>query len=238
MREWIVSGALTVGDPLPTEAELAERFGTSRSTVREALRLLSADTFISTRPGAGGGSSIGSPSPGRVTDVLQITLGLLVGTSELSLDELLAAREMMEIPAATLAAVNRQDHHVATLRSLLPTHPGEMDLEQLLLVDRAFHDTLLAASGNRLLPLIAAPVYQVVARRLERSRAAPEFWNLIVDQHRMILQAVDSRDKFAAAARMSEHLQELRRAYRLMDAMTKDSLPNPMADRPLETNEP
>lgn len=217
MRQWILSGSLVVGDRLPTEGELAERFGTSRSTIREALRLLSSENLIQTRPGAKGGSSVSQPDPGRITDSLRVSLSLLVGTSELDLAELVAAREIMEIPAASLAAVNCQDEHLATLATLLPTHPAQMDPDELFEVDRAFHETLLRASGNRLLPLVVSPVYQVTARRFERHRAAPEFWQLVVDQHREIYQAVAAGDGDAAAEAMTRHLQDLARTYRLIE---------------------
>lgn len=221
MRQWILSGELSVGDRLPTEGALAERFGTSRGTVREALRQLSSENLVTTRPGAHGGSSVSHPDPGRITDSLQVSLALLVGTSELSLDELLAAREIMEIPATSLAASNRNEDHLATLATLLPARPADMDPDQLFEVDRAFHETLLRASGNRLLPLVVSPVYQVTARRFRRSRAAPEFWQLVVDQHREIFQAVSAQDPAAATAAMARHLQDLARTYRLMDDLVE-----------------
>ena len=217
MRQWISSGALSVGDRFPTEAELAQRFGTSRSTVREALRMLSCENLISTRPGARGGSSVSQPDSGRITDSLKISLMLLVGTSELSVTELLAAREIMEIPAAALAAVNRSENHLATLARLLPSRPADMDPDQLFEVDRAFHETLLRASGNRLLPLIASSVYQVSARRFQRKDASAEFWELVVDQHREIFQAVTSGDADAATTAMTRHLRNISSTYHFME---------------------
>jgi GntR family transcriptional repressor for pyruvate dehydrogenase complex len=221
MRQWILSGVVAVGDQLPTEGALAERFGTSRSTVREALRLLSSENLITTRPGARGGSRVSQPDPGRITDSLQTSLALLVGTSELSLTELLAARKIMEIPATTLAATNRDDDHLATLATLLPDRPADMDPDRLFQIDRAFHETLLRASGNRLLPLIVSPVYQVMSRRFRRNRAAPEFWDLVVDQHREIFRAVSEQNAEAAAIASSKHLDDLARTYRLIDGLAE-----------------
>ncbi|WP_167760995.1 GntR family transcriptional regulator [Geodermatophilus sp. DF01_2] len=221
IRQWILSGALSPGDRLPTEEALSERFGTSRGTVREALRLLSSEDLIVTRPGGGGGSTVSHPNPTRITDSLRVSLSLLVGVSGLSSGELVQAREIMEVPGAALAAEHRAADHLATLSTLLPEHPEQLDPDHLFEIDRAFHETLLRASGNRLLPLIASSVYEVNARRVQRNRVAPGFWRLVVDQHRDIYQAVLASDAAAAARAMTLHLQELARLYDYMDSRLK-----------------
>src|SRR5258705_4910737 len=100
VREWIMSGTLDVGDQLPSEGELAQQFRTSRSTVREALRLLASANLTETRPGAYGGTSVKRPDPVWVADSLHNSLTLLVRTDDVSVDELFAARELIEVPAA------------------------------------------------------------------------------------------------------------------------------------------
>ena len=62
IREAIVNGALKVDQKLPTEEELAERFGVSRPTIREALKRLAAQNLIHTRRGPAGGSLSRSPA--------------------------------------------------------------------------------------------------------------------------------------------------------------------------------
>lgn len=217
MREWILSGSLSVGDRIPTEGELAARFGTSRGTVREALRVLSSENLITTKPGAGGGSSVSRPDPGRITESLRVALMLLVGTSELSLSELLSAREILELPVAALAATNRTEDHLATLALLLPVHPERMNPDDLFEIDLAFHETLLRATGNRLLPLVASPIFQVNARRFSRHRASPDFWELVVEEHREIYEAVKLGDADAARTAMMRHLQDIAGTYQMLD---------------------
>ena len=218
IRQWILAGSLSPGDRLPTEEALSERFHTGRGTVREALRLLSSEHLIVTRPGGGGGSTVGQPNPARITDSLRVSLSLLVGANGLSQDEVVQAREILEVPGAALAAENRAEDHLATLASLLPDHPDQLDPDHLFEIDRAFHETLLQASGNRLLPLIAQSVYEVNARRVQRSRVPPGFWRLVVDQHREIYEAVLASDSAAAAKAMTYHLQGLARLYVSLDA--------------------
>lgn len=217
IRQWIVAGSLSPGDRLPTEEALSERFQTSRGTVREALRLLSSEHLIVTRPGGGGGSTVSQPNPAQITDSLRLSLSLLVGVNGLSQDEVVQAREILEVPGAALAAENRAEDHLSTLASLLPDHPDQLDPDHLFDIDRAFHETLLQASGNRLLPLIAQSVYEVNARRVQRSRVAPGFWRLVVDQHRQIYEAVLAGDAEAAGRAMTGHLQGLCRLYDSVD---------------------
>jgi DNA-binding FadR family transcriptional regulator len=147
-----------------------------------------------------------------------VSLSLLVGVNGLSQEEVSQAREILEVPGAALAAENRAEDHLATMASLLPDHPDQLDPDHLFQIDRAFHETLLQASGNRLLPLIAQSVYEVNAQRVQRSRVAPGFWRLVVDQHREIYEAVLASDSAAAAKAMTCHLQGLARLYVALDA--------------------
>src|SRR5690349_931282 len=102
LRELIVSSALSAGDRLPTEAELCQQFGTSRSTIREALRSLSSQSLIRAKRGANGGITVASPSPGDVVAQLDTALSLLAGTGELNAEELFEARRLLEVPAAAM----------------------------------------------------------------------------------------------------------------------------------------
>lgn len=214
LRQWILSGELRSGDRLPSEAELAAQFRTSRGTVREALRILASESLVSTRPGAGGGSTVALPRAEKISNVLHGTLSLLIGSEELSPDELLLAREIIEVPAASLAAQQRSSQHVEQLAGLLPDRPGSMDPEALFDVDRAFHETLLQASGNRLLSMLCTPLYEVLAYRFRRRQVGGEFWEGVVAQHRDIATAVTDGDGDAASSAMSLHLQDLRQVYR------------------------
>ena len=72
LRGRIVAGSLTTGDRLPNETVLANDFGVSRATVREALRLLAAQDLIRTAKGAGGGSYVTVPRVGHISDFLHL----------------------------------------------------------------------------------------------------------------------------------------------------------------------
>ena len=105
----INSGELKPGDRLPSEAELAADFGVSRTTVREALRILATRNLIQTRKGMAGGHFIVEPTVGSISEFLVANYGLLTAANTVTLEHLLQAREMIEGPAAAIAARNRDD---------------------------------------------------------------------------------------------------------------------------------
>src|SRR3954469_447354 len=75
LRDLIVSGWLHEGERLPSEDALAGQFGASRSTVREALRLLSSERLVTTVRGVNGGTFVTPPTMAGVGDYLQSSLG-------------------------------------------------------------------------------------------------------------------------------------------------------------------
>lgn len=217
LREMILSGTLTVGDRLPTEAELCARFRTSRSTIREALRLLSSQSLITTRTGATGGTSVTQPQITEISDFLTTTLSLLAGSSELSVEEFLEARQVLEIPAARLAAQKVGAGLVAQLEQLVPLGMERLRPEEVFRVNRLFHLTIVGASGNRLLQLMAEPVFSVMQTRFARDRADAGFWSDVEHDHRRIVETLRSGDAFATEAAMAEHLGRLSPLYTTID---------------------
>src|SRR5690349_832064 len=92
---------------LPSETELSIKFGVSRSTVREAIRTLASQGLVYTVRGVNGGLRVARPKPTDVSDLLSANLTLLTLSDGCSVAELLEARELLEIPAAKLAATRR-----------------------------------------------------------------------------------------------------------------------------------
>lgn len=217
LREMILSGTLAAGDRLPTEAELCARFRTSRSTVREALRLLSSQSLVTTRTGATGGTSVAQPQILEISDFLTATLSLLAGTSELSAEEFLEARQVLEIPAARLAAQKEGASLAAQLEQLVPVGMERLPSEEVFRVNRLFHLTIVGASGNRLLQLMADPVFCVMQTRFVRDRADVGFWADVERDHRHIVEALRSGDAFAAESAMADHLDHLSPLYATID---------------------
>ena len=222
LREQILDGALPRGTRLPNEIVLASEFGVSRATVREALRLLTAQDLIRTAKGASGGSYVTVPSAEHVSESLRSGLAdyeldegdldLMTAAEDVTLEELLEVRELLEVPAAKLAAQRRGDEHVERLRAAIPSQPLRLGTQEQFAYNADFHSIVIEASENTLLSIAAQPVFAVLQTHLARSRLGRTFHRAINDDHREIAAAIESGDERTAGERMYEHL-EVQRPY-------------------------
>jgi GntR family transcriptional regulator, transcriptional repressor for pyruvate dehydrogenase complex len=217
LRSLILSGELQPGSRLPNETDLSNLFGVSRSTVREALRVLSSQGMLSTTRGVGGGSFVAHPDPEQITRYLETSLGLLSGTDEVSVRELTEVREMLEVPATALAAVRRSDDDLRALRVILEreqaVHASSDGYEE----HRQFHQMILQASGNALLPVLTRPLFVTLRTRFLRDQAPAPFWDEVENDHAAIYERIADGDADAAADAMRDHLSSLARTYEQID---------------------
>lgn len=209
LREAIAAGQLRQGEKLPSEAALAELFGVSRATIREALRSISASGLISTQAGATGGSFVRQVGPDELAEMIASSMRATLALGTIDHDQISAVREMLEIPAARLAAVNRNADDLAAIREVLdservvtfedPSVPP-LDARFHYLIARAAHNDVLAALLGALHEL-TQPV-RLVRHSSDSARAA-------VRQHRDILEAVEAGDPDAAETATRAHLDHI-----------------------------
>ena len=208
LRAQITSGRLRPGDRLPTEPKLCLRSGVSRSTVREALRLLASQNLIVTTRGVAGGSFVAHPSPVQLSDTITTGLLLMLASSVVTVEESLEVREMLEVPAAGLAARRRTEEHLRILRGTL-FDPQTATMEAMATANPAFHVALAEASGNQLFAVISRPLYALTNRSLSEEMDR-EFWIGLDADHRAILDAIEVEDVPAAEAAARRHLDNMR----------------------------
>lgn len=213
LRGLIVTGRLAPGERLEPETTLAERFGVSRATIREALRLCAGQDLIWTAEGSTGGSFVTRANSGRVSESLRSGLDLLVVAQEISLDELFEMRLLLEVPAARLAAERRTDTEVQRLAESSPVELLELSPDDQFSYNEEFHSILIEASNNVLLSIAARPIFVVLQRNLVRSDLDPRFHRAINEHHHLIAAAIEAGDPSAAEGRMLEHLEFLRPYY-------------------------
>jgi DNA-binding FadR family transcriptional regulator len=213
LRELIMRGELQRGQRLPGEAALAGEFGVSRGTVREALRLLAAQNLIRTVKGAGGGSFVTLPTAGHVSEVLQANIRLLSESREVSAEDMLEARELLETFAARMAASRRGEADLERLRACIIDDPLDLGTERQHAQNTGFHTALLEASGNTLLAIAAQPVFGILQTNMRRREIERGTLARVNEDHRRILAAVEKGDANAAEQQMREHLAMLRETY-------------------------
>lgn len=213
LRTLIIQGELVSGDRLPPEAELGASFGVSRSTVREALRSLASQGLIETTRGTTGGTFVTRIKPAAVTSYLETSIGLMSGTEELTLADLLQARDLLEVPAASLAATRHRPEHIEALRQAIAREKASRGRTGKFSEHRQFHGVLMAATGNGLLPMVTDPIFRVLQTRFLNPVEADGFWATVDREHEEIVDRIEAGDAEAAAAAMRRHLDSIRPAY-------------------------
>jgi DNA-binding FadR family transcriptional regulator len=207
IREAILRGDFRQGDKLPPEADLAHQFGVSRPTVREALGSLVAAGLIRKIPGVAGGSFVNSVTPDSLSSMLSESMDTIVRLGSLDIDELTSMRRVLEVPAASWAARNRQEHQVAALQRIVERQrTTTIDDPDIVVYDRDFHVTVSQASGNRLLAAFISAIHETTlpARFL---CVTPEVGRDTVKQHLAILAAIRAGAPDDAAEAMDQHLE-------------------------------
>lgn len=204
----ILRGQYRLGDRLPTERELAEQFGTSRSSVREALRSLEQIGLVVVRQGAGGGAFVSTPSAG----LLSQTLHRLARLGEFDSTQLYAARRVLEPGIAAEAATRAAPEQIAELEATLAEVRALVESgADTAPASRHFHVQLAEATGNALLVLLNAALMDLAARLDQAIPHQPRPAHLVVDEHQALVAALKSRDPEKARELAHEHLTGLDR---------------------------
>ena len=213
LRALIVTGEFAVGDRLPNETILAKEFGVSRATVREALRILSAQRLILTAKGTGGGTYVSSPGLDFISEFLHANIHLLTEMHRISLAELLEAREHLEVFAARLAAERRTASDLERLRRSVPSDSERMGTQERFGFNINFHSIMMEVSGNGLLYISALPLFSVLQTNLARSELTEKWHRDVSNHHAEIADAIEAAEADVAADLMRQHLLFLRPSY-------------------------
>src|SRR3954452_7560910 len=152
IRRYLEEEQLQPGDRIGTEQELADEFGVSRPTLREALRLLAASQLIRVGRGRAGGIFLArTPNEGMGHHVSE-SIALMLAAESVSMEELLDARLSLEVPLAGRAAVNADESVVARLEEAVAAAGGPRPRPPPFNeADARFHQILAETAGNALL---------------------------------------------------------------------------------------
>lgn len=213
LRDLITRGDLAPGHRLPSEAEMAPLFGVSRSTIREALRILVTDGLVETKRGVRGGTFVVDVDASHVEGLLNSTLNLLAVTNRVGPDDFLDAWHAIEAPAAALAAVRATPDDVDQLFHLCEPTRDDLSRPDVVVRNTNFHSTVLHASRNLLLEAMGRPVAAVARARFSQTDPDREFLTMIVNEHRQIAEAIADADPDAARTATVNHIEGLRPFY-------------------------
>jgi len=209
LRQAILTGALVDGERLPSEAMLAEQFHVSRPTVREALSVLKEQGLIVKSGGPKGGSFVRYVDHHSLDQAFAEQLSNTLEVGSVSASELIAFRNMIEIPSARQAARNHSEMQLEQLRSIIEREKGisvfDKDAPAL---NSEFHRCLAEASANRILQAVVSAVHRLT-HPMDLVNWTPEVGREGVRHHINIVRAVAERNPDAAESAMRAHLQFL-----------------------------
>ena len=197
----IGSGALSVGDPLPSERELASAMGVSRETVRGALLILSTRGIIAVAQGAR--TTVASD------DVGELGLRKVLprdGLGQYGLDDVHESRLLVEERVARLVVARAEPTLLDRLAVLIDAQERAADDPvRYLILDREFHAVIYRACGNRVLADLAVTLWAFLLDHRRRVVARTGAIERSIEDHRAILAALRDGNGDAAAAAFGVH---------------------------------
>ncbi len=226
IRETIVSGQLIVDARLPSESELAEQFGVSRPTVREALKRLAAQNLIRTQRGATGGAFVNRLSYEQAHAQQITTSTLLLSMNAIDFETACEARFALERACAPLAAERRSDAQLATMRAEIArqSNPATSD-EAFCASDVAFHRALVDAAQNPVLSYHLAGAVEAMQPLMNMITFTARSRERIVGMHRRICEAITKGVTYDALSNLNELEQYTRRLAERVRAQRHGSQP-------------
>jgi GntR family transcriptional regulator, transcriptional repressor for pyruvate dehydrogenase complex len=212
LRDMIHNGELAPGDRLPPERDLAKLLGVSRPTLRAGIRSLATVGILQSRQGAGTFVAQRDESPTLDSSPLRMLSALHGFTS----DEMFEARLALEMSIAGMAAERATSEQMTLMaEEITGMYASLNDPEQYLVHDMQFHQTIAAASNNRILTslmnMVATILFDSRSKTVKRARDLKES----AEQHHNIYRAMRERDPEAASRAMHDHLIETQKAQRL-----------------------
>jgi DNA-binding FadR family transcriptional regulator len=231
LRRQIVRGELQPGKTLPPENQLMEQYGVSRPTLREAFRILEAETLISVRRGSRGGARVIAPD----VSVAARYVGLLLQVQGATINDVYEARMISEPACARLLALRHTGQDIASLTAVVDELKAEEAARKPFVPDPdtwsrltyRFHELILEGCGNKTLAIQGAVLQDIVAMHL-RTRIAQdnhgepaERFQRVIRSYRKLISLVDAGNAAGAEKHWQSHMEAAARWLLKDDLKTK-----------------
>jgi GntR family transcriptional repressor for pyruvate dehydrogenase complex len=205
IEQSILSGELQAGDQFPSERELSEQFGVSRTAVREAMKVLRQKGLAESRPGRG--TFVTDDTTQAVSHSLDLMFKIEKGEG---LESLVEVREILEPEIAARAALRREDDDLTALEKAVSATEAGVDVDNFIASDLDFHLILAAATKNALLEALMDAMIDLLRDQRKKTFAASGGARRGIYHHRRILESISRRDPDAAREAMRAHLNQVR----------------------------
>jgi GntR family transcriptional repressor for pyruvate dehydrogenase complex len=204
LEDLIVRQRFRAGERLPSERELAERFGVSRTVIREAVRGVAAKGLLEVR--AGSGTVVRMPSSESVAASVSLLLSM---NGDATPEKIVEVRRLLEGEIAALAAQRRTDDDLQTLDVILQAAADKLDdAETFVETDVAFHAALAAATHNALFSVLLESIMHVMIEVRIVGLRVPGTPARALAYHRDVFRCVQQGDRVGAREAMNRHMDE------------------------------
>jgi DNA-binding FadR family transcriptional regulator len=224
IQHHIQRAGLGPDDFLGREEDLAAVFGVSRPTLREGLKLLASGKLIRATKGPGGGIFVARTAEQGMSRSLSDSIAMMLETGAATLDELLDARLLLEVPLAGRAAHRAGPELVERLRAAVRAEADAApdDLGALGRADAEVHQAIAAAAGNRMAQALTSWVFDVLQPSLMEVVHGAVVHSAVLEQHEALLAAVEKGDPARAERAMQDHLLYLRDVLAMVESGNGD----------------
>ncbi|MBG6189951.1 DNA-binding FadR family transcriptional regulator [Arthrobacter sp. CAN_A212] len=208
LLERIIDGTYPPGSALPPENDLAASSDVSRLTVREALKQLQAQNVVQIRRGLG--TYVNPTAQWTNLQAIVRYASTTADSPDVSL-RLLEIRRMVETGAAELAALHATEEDLARMEeanSALQAAHEAKDLDAVTSTDIAFHEAIFRASANPFLPVILGPLSELLYTMRRETSSFHEVQQHAIEHHRLVLEAIRSRNPEVAGKAMQAHINQ------------------------------
>jgi GntR family transcriptional regulator, transcriptional repressor for pyruvate dehydrogenase complex len=218
MLETILARRLRPGDRLPSERELGEQFGVSRTVIREAVRSLAAKGVIEVRSGSG--LRVAAVAATNVTESMSL---FLRHSSDLDYPKVHEVRTILEVEIARIAAERATEADVALLTDVCERMEAAIDdVEVAAPLDVEFHRAIARSTQNELFLVLLDAIGDALLE-IRRENLSVGSATETVTLHRRILKRINAHDPEGACGAMKEHLDSVEKFWRQRAAVTADS---------------
>lgn len=209
MLKTILSERLNVGDRLPSERELGEQFGVSRTVVREAVRALAAKGVIEVRTGSG--LRVAAVDAAAVRE----SMSLFLHGVGLDFEKVHEVRSLLEVHLAGLAAERASDEDIALLRVTHERMSDQLaDVEAASRIDLEFHRLIARSTHNDLFLLLMDSIGSSLIDIRRENLSGSGHASATVAQHERLLEQIAAHDAEGARIAMAAHLEGVAEFWR------------------------
>lgn len=225
IRQMIARGELVDGEWLPTEPQMMAQFGVSRPTLREAFRLLEADSLVTIRRGPPGGAKVTIPGP----EAAAAQFGMLLTLSDVTLQDVYDARMVIEPAAARRVA----ERGTAADRKQLATIVDQLretvdDPPAFGRLTTSFHLNVVQLSGNKTLATVVGMLVEIINRHIDQRHSdiketleeLKAVDRRALRSYEKLLELMNARDGDGAEKFWARHMRAARQ-YLLQDTDTQ-----------------